>query len=450
MTPFEPEPTDRRVFCEELLTDGLVQSFVDFFYLTHRPDPQHAAAHGTSSNPIEIQVPPNEMSFIRENLTSAENARRQGDTGTVYGAYSSLATHYQEGGDSRTGVYFYQKCLEIAKLTGDNRGEMSANHDLGIIHFAMGDAESAAHYHERHVQLAGKEDNEGEQRIASGELVKVYRAIAEGHESNDLFDQAVQYYSKCLESSILAKERRSEGLASYRLGRCFVLLNDCARAIEYLEEYETSCKALEDKEGEGAACAALASAYTSLQNDEKALAYLKSCLDIAYETENMVAQGEACCALGVIYNKRNEFDKAVDFFERNFEIARVTAKSGRLGLKEGSSGGGIASGGGGIVASGGSSFASSTVRSMQDTQRPNTSDKSGRPSGSGGGGGSDGGSGTALLDIARCYVGMARGNAMLKRYVHIVNVDTKRLLYWKTKRILDEGRSKRSGRTVPP
>jgi hypothetical protein len=46
------------------------------------------------------------------------------------------------------------------------------------------------------------------------------------------------------------------------------------------------------------------------------------------------------------------------------------------------------------------------------------------------------GSGTALLDVARCYVGMARGNAMLKRYVHVLNIDTKALLHWKTKRSL--------------
>jgi hypothetical protein len=162
---FEAEPTtDRRIFCEELLSEGLVQSFVDFFYLTHRPDPKHAAAHGTTQDAVEIQVPPKEMRFIRENLTAAENARRQGDTATVYGSYSAMATLYHEGGDPRTGVYFYQKCLEIAKLTGDNRGEMSANHDLGVIHFAMGDAESAAKYHERHLHLAGKEDNDVRER----------------------------------------------------------------------------------------------------------------------------------------------------------------------------------------------------------------------------------------------------------------------------------------------
>ena len=31
---------DRRRLCEEMLQSGFVQSYVDFFYLTHRPDPE--------------------------------------------------------------------------------------------------------------------------------------------------------------------------------------------------------------------------------------------------------------------------------------------------------------------------------------------------------------------------------------------------------------------------
>ena len=36
--------------------------------------------------------------------------------------------------DPKTGVYFYEKCLEISRLTGDKRGEMAANNDLGLIY----------------------------------------------------------------------------------------------------------------------------------------------------------------------------------------------------------------------------------------------------------------------------------------------------------------------------
>lgn len=34
---------DRRLICEDILTGGHVQTFVDFFYLTHRPGPTQGA-----------------------------------------------------------------------------------------------------------------------------------------------------------------------------------------------------------------------------------------------------------------------------------------------------------------------------------------------------------------------------------------------------------------------
>jgi len=188
----EASDFDRRKICEDMLGDGFVQSFVDFFYLTHRPDPSQSEAKDGTSQGREIQVPAKETIIVRDNLVQAENARRQGDTGTVYGAYSSLAQHYHAINDPRTGVYFFEKCLEISRLTNDHRGEMASNHDLGLIHQTMGEPATAARYHERHLALAGKEGADLEERTAAAELVKVYRTIAETHEAAKQYDAAVQ------------------------------------------------------------------------------------------------------------------------------------------------------------------------------------------------------------------------------------------------------------------
>jgi hypothetical protein len=47
---------------------------------------------------------------------------------------------------------------------------------------------------------------------------------------------------------------------------------------------------------------------------------------------------------------------------------------------------------------------------------------------------------TATVDIARVYLGMARGNQMLKRYVNVINHDPKALLIWKARRHLPGGK----------
>jgi len=298
----------------------------------------------------------------------------------VYGAYSRLAHHYHSVRDSRTSVYFYEKCLELARLTDDRAGEMAANHDLGLIHQSMQDFKVAARYHERHLDLAVTAEASQEENVAARELVKVYRQLAEGHESTEEYTVAVELYQKCLNVARLAVERSAEGLANYRLGRTYVILGEQQKAISYLEDYETICEDLQDREGLGQAHAALAAAYQAMQNDDRALAYLKSCLEVATETENLVAQGEACCSLGVIYNKRAEYDRAVEYFDRNFEIARATVASGR--------------------------------------------------------------GSTSMVDVSRVYLGMAKGNAMIGQYLHIISHDFRALLSWKTRRQMPVGGKK--------
>ena len=66
---------------------------------------------------MEIVVPPKEMDFLSGTLIKAERARRKGNTEVVYEQYSNLAKHFLAKKDVKTGIYFYEKCLEIARLT---------------------------------------------------------------------------------------------------------------------------------------------------------------------------------------------------------------------------------------------------------------------------------------------------------------------------------------------
>jgi hypothetical protein len=420
----------KRGLCESILVGGSVQSFVDFFYLTHRPDPRAASSlSAANATPPEIDVSGKEMSFIRDNLTTAEESRRKGDIPRVYNSYSNLALYFQspEVRDPKTGVYFYEKCLEISKLTGDATGEMAANHSLGVVHQQMGHASKAgsggaghvmtsiqvsaapavptspspneplqptpnsssfdsclllsssplvfsslAQFHERHMHLAREHKALSEMELAAKELVKVYREYAEEKEREGSYDQAVEFYSKGLEAARASRDRAAEGVACHRLGKTYVAVDQAQTATNYLHEFERICKDLDDLQGQGSACAALAAAYQSIGDDDKAVQFLETYLAIASKTENLTAQGEACCALGVIHNKRGEYQKAVEHFEKNFEIARSILSSGA--------------------------------------------------------------GETSLVDASKVFLGMARGNLMLGGYFHAIQFDIKSLLHWKNTR----------------
>ena len=66
--------------CVDILSQGFVQSYVDFFYLMHRPDPNPDPNRPELAD-AEIKVSPSDMQLIKDNLTRAEAARRQGGWG---------------------------------------------------------------------------------------------------------------------------------------------------------------------------------------------------------------------------------------------------------------------------------------------------------------------------------------------------------------------------------
>ena len=178
-----------------------------------------------------------DMTFIKDNLTRAEASRRKGDTSVVYECYNSLAQYFQGAKDSKTGVYFYEKCLEISRLTGDVNGEMAANHNLGLAYEALGNVQGAIRYHERHLEIATGQEDAIEQRKAHTQLVIVYRKQAEVLESEGQFNEAAELHMRCLLSAQACGDRLAEGLANYRTGRVHVLLQEPQKAVPYLTNY---------------------------------------------------------------------------------------------------------------------------------------------------------------------------------------------------------------------
>ena len=125
---FQIELSTDADFCQQLLVDGFVQSFVDFFHLTNRADPN--ASEMSSASKIYTSL--EDMIFIRDNLVQAEVSRRQGQTAEVYAAYNKLADLYASLLDWRTSIFFHEKCLEVAQLTGN-----TTNFDTNYYYFIV-------------------------------------------------------------------------------------------------------------------------------------------------------------------------------------------------------------------------------------------------------------------------------------------------------------------------
>ncbi|RLN49654.1 hypothetical protein BBJ29_001215 [Phytophthora kernoviae] len=328
--------------CTQLLIDGYVQSFVDLFYLTHRNDnaPQQRGGgtesmsfrHSDTSNGIAeknvvLELP--EIEFLRDQLVAAEHCKRRGEIPDVMSAYDSLATYCAEKHDTKTMIFFYEKCLEIARLIKDQVSEMRVLSQIGSGYHAAGELEQARQYLQLCVAVAKivyeHEDDEDLCGQAYAQLGKVYVDLALRHEQAKLFSEAIDLYKLRLDCAAKSLDTEAQAHAQIKIGTCYNALNEPANALLFLEPNLATARQIGDSEGEGNACAALATAHEKLGNQQLSIEFLNNYVSIATRAENVVNQADACARLGQIYTGAQNFPRAREMHEKNYELVQGVA-----------------------------------------------------------------------------------------------------------------------------
>lgn len=396
--------------CQQLLVEGYVQSYVDFYHLTHRADPNSVVGHKVS----KIHTSADDMAFIKENLVGAEKARRSGDTSGVYTAYNKLADMYMRQMDWKTSIFFHEKCLEVSQLTADMRAEMAANHALGSVYQQMEDWDMARKHHERHEAIATSIDLLEEVAKANVELYKVYLVIASRLEgdlnsngtSSGNIDDALAMYHKCLLSAQKCWDKTSEGEANGRIGNLFLRNGKPDESLQYLRNHSQISADLGDAESRCRACSALALALDTLGLADKALVELKLVHSISEQAGDAILQSQACRALGTLYSKVGKLEESVQVLQRHFELLKSLAAKDKAAAASGPGG----------VASIGDKDASKNGVGVGGVTRPGPVVKA------------------KDLDLARVFVGVSKGNLLLGAYYFAIECDLSYLLEWKLTR----------------
>ncbi|ETV99707.1 hypothetical protein, variant [Aphanomyces invadans] len=283
---------DKREVCAAVLREGLVQSFVDLFYLVHRVD-THVTADGQEmKEPVAIS--PAQIKFLRDHLTAAEKARRQGDVIHVFESYEKLAVYFMDQQDLRTGVFFHEKCLEIARISRNQDFELAALENLGNAYYGLKEFHKAKENHELHLALvtqmraAGAHESNRAEAAAMAQLSKVYEEVARQHETKREYDQAIAIHAKFLQCAQEAKDLTNVAAGHYRIGCCFNAMNQPTDALVYLKDYLVMCKNLGDTDGECNAYAALATTFEATGHASQAMDYLKEYLITAEKIGSVI------------------------------------------------------------------------------------------------------------------------------------------------------------------
>lgn len=420
---------DKQTLCIDILVSGHVQAFVDFFYLTHRPEVE------PQEEPQEEQVgiPSAMLPLVKTQLAEAEVARRRGDTQAVFGSYRQLADFFTGLADQRTAIYFWEKCLEITQLTSDTAGEAQATRSLGMAHEASEDLLAAIKQYEQLLRLTQSTGDVAGSQQANEHLVVAYQAIAAEREAAGEADAAIEFREKCLTASRACGDPSKESKAQYQLGQANEKLADLEhlqKALGHYEQFLALSERAQDVEAQGMACYALAQVYQRMQvrasartghqpypvlaqsvssldtlcahtqDGEASLHNMQRYLQLAQSSGKLTAQAEACCSLGVLYNQQNDFASAVQYLERYFELARSIGDRqliDKVRVLEMST----------LVAHQMFGVAAYGVADLV---------------------------GVCCCAQARTYLGIARGNSVLPSFMNVVTNDIDALLRWKNRR----------------
>mmetsp|Transcript_48171 Transcript_48171/g.111601 ORF Transcript_48171/g.111601 Transcript_48171/m.111601 type:complete len:401 (-) Transcript_48171:140-1342(-) len=316
----EVKGLDKQQLCIDLLMVGCVQSFVDFFYITHRKSA--ASENPLEQEPKEVEFPENTLIFLKDTLETAESARRAGNYQPCFEGYNSLAEYFGKVPDLRSAMYFYQRCSDVATEVNARESIAKANLNLGTCEEEASNWQSAMEFHEKALQIATTSDSLPLQIKAASHLTHVYQVLAEKCEKESRDTDATALYERCLSCAQLSKDAYLEGTACHKLGLSKHKTGHYDGAIELQKKYLEICRLHDDRVGESAARAALAHAYEAIDQTQEAIKQLENLLTVASEAGELKAQASACLNLGILYSGRGDHEKSVELLEQHFDLAR--------------------------------------------------------------------------------------------------------------------------------
>ena len=173
---------------EELIVNGHIQSFIDFFLVTHNRLDEYFQP-----------LLPEELTQFQNNLISAEQASKAEDINKSVKQYAQLGNYFQEKQEQKSTQYFYERCLEIAKASRSAEHEAEANQLLGQSMKIKGDIVAAVHFYETALNIVQRNSSKSQQqkkiiKNISSELMDIYTKLADKKEKEGDIETALEYH----------------------------------------------------------------------------------------------------------------------------------------------------------------------------------------------------------------------------------------------------------------
>ena len=195
------------------------------------------------------QHPRERIRWLEASAKAGHKLGHRADEGMALGnlgnAYSDLGeTRRDLGetrrdlGETRRAIDYYEQHLEIARETGDRRGEGTALGNLGFAYKILGETRRAIEYYEQALEIKRETGDRHGEGTTLGNLGNAYAALG-------VTQVAIEYYEQHLEIARETGDRRGEGralwnraLALDKLGRRGEAIADAQLSLKIHDETE--------------------------------------------------------------------------------------------------------------------------------------------------------------------------------------------------------------------
>lgn len=325
------KPTDADLFspeeaiCIELLTTGYVDSFSDFFKITHpkAPGSYHydywEKMGEDNASPQPPQVPTEKYDYIQSRLVEAEIARRRGQDADLASAYTGLSQYFQSINDMKIAIIYLEKLRDYALFTSDLVREAQALKEIGRLFKEAGNLESSLHFCEECLSVSVSiGDGVAEAQAA---LIDAYRSYSDSLISRGEGNLAIEFLKKSLKVAADSGVLLSLAICNQELGNCYKQLEMLDSAIEHFEKAFQIYKGLGNVEGQSTAVSALATSYKYMGKIELAVEHFKILHELANQTGNAEDKALSCLTMGKILWESGRKEDALVWFQKNFDIS---------------------------------------------------------------------------------------------------------------------------------
>lgn len=233
----------------------------------------------------------------------------------VGSVHDTLGSSYHKKGDHAVALEHYNKCLEIAKTTGDLRKVGTVYNNIGNVYGDRLQNDKCKEYYDKALSIFEKLGDKQGISVILGNTGAIYHSIGD-------VEKALEYYERSLRMAEAIGDQRMVSGDLGNLGATYFSLGDYRRSIEMFERALKIYERMGDQDGQTWAFASIGTSLHCLGEMAKGLDYLNKSIEIAKKIDDQWKLCGAEMGLADLFRDKNEPAKANDHYRTVNDLAK--------------------------------------------------------------------------------------------------------------------------------